>query len=126
MASKRSLIDATLKATGGSCEFTQDIEDNPEMYNNGYSEPSEQQEINKATNPPKNTRPRNVQNSTSDGDRDRADFENAMDGLRRMDSAKFKNALNIAGYNDVKDVPAEKRHDVFNIVNSAYNANGGK
>ena len=27
MASKRSLIDATLKATGGSCEFTQDLED---------------------------------------------------------------------------------------------------
>lgn len=27
MASKRSLVDATLKATGGSCEFTQDIED---------------------------------------------------------------------------------------------------
>lgn len=27
MASKRSFVDATLKATGGSCEFTQDIED---------------------------------------------------------------------------------------------------
>lgn len=27
MASKRSLVDAVLKATGGSCEFTQDIED---------------------------------------------------------------------------------------------------
>lgn len=32
MASKRSLVDAVLKATGGSCEFTQDIEDNPEQY----------------------------------------------------------------------------------------------
>lgn len=27
MASKRSLVDAILKATGGSCEFTQDLED---------------------------------------------------------------------------------------------------
>lgn len=27
MASKRSLIDAVLKATGGSCEFTQDLDD---------------------------------------------------------------------------------------------------
>ena len=30
MASKRSLIDAVLKATGGSCEFTQDLEDTVE------------------------------------------------------------------------------------------------
>lgn len=34
MASKRSFVDATLKATGGSCEFTQDIE---EMDSAGYS-----------------------------------------------------------------------------------------
>lgn len=38
MASKRSLIDAVLKATGGSCEFTQDLEDNLE---NGGNESSE-------------------------------------------------------------------------------------
>lgn len=43
MASKRSLVDATLKATGGSCEFTQDIEDMqggayPEYQDTGYSD----------------------------------------------------------------------------------------
>lgn len=39
MASKRSLIDAVLKATGGSCEFTQDIEDNPQAYRaSGFTE----------------------------------------------------------------------------------------
>lgn len=37
MAAKRSLVDAVLKATGGSCEFTQDIEDGnaPSGYGTG-------------------------------------------------------------------------------------------
>lgn len=42
MASKRSLVDATLKATGGSCEFTQDIEDMAPQ--GGYPDYQEQDE----------------------------------------------------------------------------------
>lgn len=38
MASKRSFVDATLKATGGSCEFTQDVEDNGFGGNNSASD----------------------------------------------------------------------------------------
>lgn len=51
MASKRSLIDATLKATGGSCEFTQDLED-------GNIKPQGQ------ANAPRNTAPAQQQSKT--------------------------------------------------------------
>lgn len=44
MASKRSLVDATLKATGGSCEFTQDIEDMaPQVSYDDYQDSDEGQ-----------------------------------------------------------------------------------
>lgn len=47
MASKRSLVDAVLKATGGSCEFTQDLEDIKEYteYTQVYETPTKEKPI---------------------------------------------------------------------------------
>ena len=54
MASKRSLVDATLKATGGSCEFTQDIEDMAPQ--GGYPDYQEQDDGQPATQQPRKSR----------------------------------------------------------------------
>lgn len=54
MASKRSLVDATLKATGGSCEFTQDIEDMAPQV--GYADYQEQAEDQPAPQQPRQNR----------------------------------------------------------------------
>lgn len=132
MASKRSLIDATLKATGGSCEFTQDIEDNPGLYgsrgapiDDGYSAPVNEapvRQAQRATTPPRNTPPRKAAPAQDPDAADRANFEGAMEGLRQMDPQKFESSLQLAGFNNVADVPANKRQEVFNLVNSAYQA----
>lgn len=54
MASKRSLVDATLKATGGSCEFTQDIEDMAPK--GGYPDYQEQDDGQPAPQQPRKSR----------------------------------------------------------------------
>ena len=65
MASKRSLVDAVLKATGGSCEFTQDLEDGnirPSSYEpsgNGFNKATTQK-------PPMKAKDRNDVNRTED------------------------------------------------------------
>lgn len=111
MASKRSLIDATLKATGGSCEFTQDIEDNPSAFG-GYedSEPARQTGKTSAR----------VNPGPSNDDVDRANFEGAMNNLKAMNPAKFNTSLKVAGFNSLEEVPANKRQETFNLVNAAF------
>lgn len=123
MASKRSLIDATLKATGGSCEFTQDIEDNPGLYGYRSDDGVNESPVRPSANTRSNSRNRNASQDREAAEAsDRANFEGAMEGLRQMDNQKFESALLLAGFNNVADVPANKRQEVFNLVNSEYQA----
>lgn len=111
MASKRSLIDATLKATGGSCEFTQDIEDNPGMFNDAEI-------VNES--PRMQTQQTGNTKARVSEEEDRVNFEQAMNQFKSMNPAVFENALKIAGYNNLSDVPANKRQETYNAVNVAF------
>ena len=105
MASKRSLIDATLKATGGSCEFTQDIEDMgpPPQYEEAEVE-----------------RPANA--SLSD-DEKTANFVTVMEKMKAQDEKTYTEQLKFMGYEKAEDVPPKERHYVRTEIRDLINRN---
>lgn len=117
MASKRSLIDATLKATGGSCEFTQDIEDNPGAYggydNGGYDErPTAQQ-------PARQAAPAKARRSEADLS---AAFSKKMDELRKEAPEIFDAYMVQHKYDSAAKVPSNRRADVVNDIRASIDA----
>lgn len=98
MASKRSLIDATLKATGGSCEFTQDIEDMgpPPQYEEAEVE-----------------RPAKADMSEEDK---KSNFVKAMEDLKKKDEKTFVTYFKFLGYENFLDVPSEERQSVYKAI----------
>lgn len=101
MASKRSLVDATLKATGGSCEFTQDIEDLQEYTVYENVAPQQPQ----ATAKPKAEK--------KPIDEETKQFLDGMGGLFAQNETIYKNAMAVFGYKSAMNVPPEKRTEVF-------------
>lgn len=103
MASKRSLVDATLKATGGSCEFTQDIEDLQEytVYEDVTPQPQAPAQL-KAEKKPI--------------DKDTKQFLDGMGGLYSQNETIYKNAMAVFGYKSAMNVPPEKRKEVFSTI----------
>lgn len=85
MASKRSLVDATLKATGGSCEFTQDIED----FGNNASNGAEFADYQVSEEPPAATAEKAVPLS----DKKRTDFLALVSGEANRAGTPAVNAL---------------------------------
>lgn len=120
MASKRSLIDATLKATGGSCEFTQDIEDNPEQFggNGGFTAYEDVPKPEPAQAPA----PAKSKKAVSE-EEDRANFEGAMNQFKSMNEGIFNETMNALNYQTLADVPAEKRGHAFKMMQLAFGGN---
>lgn len=128
MAAKRSLVDATLKATGGSCEFTQDIEDmGPADYSS--PEPADFQVMDEqpaqpaapAAEPaaPRKEATRKPKKDKGDEDQQKEAFAKMMDDLRKDAPETFDQCLKFFGYETTAEVPAERRKEVFRAVKAA-------
>ena len=102
MASKRSLVDATLKATGGSCEFTQDIEDMAPQVS--YTEV-----------------PQTPEEPQDDDKRKKADFVKAMAQLKASHEETYTKVMGSLGYEAASEVPASERRNVFKAIQEAIN-----
>lgn len=111
MASKRSLIDATLKATGGSCEFTQDLEDmkrepDPEPQYSDYEDVTGQEPQPAPHAPPAQPArpaPQKAMPSKSQAEKD-ANWKSMCDELRARAPEAFDAFLANHGIGSVMDV----------------------
>lgn len=128
MASKRSLVDATLKATGGSCEFTQDLEDmaenaiedlGPRVAANDYADyqvmdeaPAPQQTKAPAKKPATKTKALSEEEKA-------ANFAKSMDALIKQNEMVAADAFTAFGYDSYEDVPADRRQEVYFAVAKA-------
>lgn len=99
MAVKRSLVASVLLATGGSCEFTQDIEDYTENNNVQINDT----QINDKKKPV---------------DRKQG-FLDSMKKLAAIDNESFVNLLGAAGYERAEDVPEESYGRVYKQIKEA-------
>lgn len=109
MASKRSLVDATLKATGGSCEFTQDIEDMQGAEYASYEDITDKPQ-DAPQQPQAPTKPMAAKTKI---DEETKDFLNGMGGFFAQDETIYKNVMAVFGYKNAMNVPPEKRTEVF-------------
>lgn len=105
MASKRSLVDATLKATGGSCEFTQDIEDLQEYT--VYEDVTQQPQA------PATAKPKAAKKEI---DEDTKQFMEGMKGLWTQAPEIYQNTMKEFGFKSANNVPPERRSEVFNTI----------
>ena len=105
MASKRSLVDATLKATGGSCEFTQDIEDLQEYT--VYEDVTQQ---------PQAPAPAKPKAAKKEIDEDTKQFMEGMKGLWTQAPEIYKSTMKEFGFKSANNVPPERRGEVFNTI----------
>ena len=115
MASKRSLVDATLKATGGSCEFTQDIEDMgaPAAEETDYQVMDEAPAPQQTKAPAK--KPAAKAKALSDEEK-AANFAKSMDALIKQNEMVAADAFTAFGYDSYEDVPADKRQEIYFAV----------
>ena len=111
MASKRSLVDATLKATGGSCEFTQDIED----MGTAAAEEADYQVMDE---PPQQTAPKKAPRKGTD-DEQKAKFVSMMGELREQAPEAYDAALKEMQVTDLDKVPANVRQMVYKSAQMA-------
>lgn len=95
MASKRSLIDATLKATGGSCEFTQDIEDMAANADTSYGDSDYSAQIE---------------------DEGLENFRTSMDKMHSDCPEAYDDTMQKLGYASIEAVPAAERQKVYRKV----------
>lgn len=118
MASKRSLVDATLKATGGSCEFTQDIEDMgaPAAEETDYQVMDEAQAPQQTKAAAK--KPAAKTKALSDEEK-AANFAKSMDALIKQNEMVAADAFTAFGYDSYEDVPADKRQEIYFAVDKA-------
>ena len=101
MAVKRSLVASVLLATGGSCEFTQDIEDYEKPV---FSEEHSTEETEQIKQKPVDRR---------------QGFLDSMKKLSAIDNESFVNLLGAAGYERAEDVPEESFGMVYKQMKEA-------
>lgn len=119
MASKRSLVDATLKATGGSCEFTQDIEDMAGQDVTDYTEyASEPASTETKQAPAKKADTKSKTKELSEEEKAK-NFAKSIDALIKQNEFVASDTFNSFGYESYEDVPANKRQEVYFAVAKA-------
>lgn len=111
MASKRSLVDAILKATGGSCEFTQDIED----MGTAEAEEADYQVMDET---PQQSAPKKAPKKGTD-DEQKAKFVSMMGELRQQAPEAYDAALKEMQVTDLDKVPATVRQMVYKSAQMA-------
>lgn len=122
MASKRSLVDAVLKATGGSCEFTQDIEDNPQGFgaSAGYGDYYEAEVVDEPARP----QPSAQQSAAPMHHGRGSGFAQEVMAMQAMDAnayAKLKEKMKKQGWTKPSDVPENRREEVKSWFNEFMN-----
>lgn len=118
MASKRSLVDAVLKATGGSCEFTQDIEDMaPQAEYADYSVTDNEQVQNEK--PAQQARKNSPQQTN---DEDFEGFKRSIVPLAQKDSIKFCEMMKKYGCKNIEQIPKASRDNFYKDLKAAINA----
>lgn len=113
MASKRSLVDATLKATGGSCEFTQDIED----MGTAAAEEADYQVMDEPPQQPAPASKKAPRKGTDD--EQKAKFVSMMGELRQQAHEAYDAALKEMQVTDLDKVPANVRQMVYKSAQMA-------
>lgn len=111
MASKRSLVDAILKATGGSCEFTQDIED----MGTAAADEADYQVMDET---PQQPAPKKAPKKGTD-DEQKAKFVSMMGELRQQAPEAYDAALKEMQVTDLDKVPANVRQMVYKSAQMA-------
>lgn len=114
MASKRSLVDATLKATGGSAEFTQDAEDVP--FQNCTQSNIPDAEIINPIQPescPKAAAPEMTEAKKREA------FLSKMKEYRQINPDAYLTKMGEIGFEGADDVPASQMHAVMVCVKNA-------
>ena len=112
MASKRSLVDATLKATGGSCEFTQDIEDMQGAEYASYEDITEQPQD---APQPQQEAPK-PKAKKKEIDEETKQFMEGMKGLWSQAPEIYQATMKEFGFKSANNVPSERRVEVFNTI----------
>jgi hypothetical protein len=116
MAVKRSLVASVLLATGGSCEFTQDIEDNIQDIKD-HTQNNDVQINNTQINEVQyNDNEININEKTVNR---RQGFLYSMKKLSAIDNVSFVNLLGAAGYERAEDVPEESYGKVYKQMKEA-------
>lgn len=119
MASKRSLVDATLKATGGSCEFTQDIEDMaPQVGYADYQDMGNEQPA-----PPQQKAPaRRPAAKKGTDDEQKAKFVAMMGELEQKAPEAYAQALKAMNIDSLDNVHPNMRQIVYKSAQQAVTA----
>ena len=115
MAVKRSLVASVLLATGGSCEFTQDIED---YAQSNVSENDDRNYTPTPTQTNEKTTPTPTHTNEKTTDRKKG-FLDSMKKLSAIDAESYFNLLGAAGYERAEDVPEENFGKVYKQVKDA-------
>jgi len=105
MASKRSFVDATLKATGGSSEFTQDIED--------LQEYTDYEDVTRQPQAPAPAKPKSEKKVI---DEETKKFLEGMEGLYTQCQEIYKKTMEKFGFSKALSIPVERRVEVFNTI----------
>lgn len=118
MASKRSLVDATLKATGGSCEFTQDIEDmGPQASDAEFTDYQVMDEPQQQPAPARNPAPKK-----GTDDEQKAKFVSMMGVLEQKAPEAYAQALKGMNIADLDKVQPNMRQIVYKSAQQAVTA----
>jgi len=123
MASKRSLVDAVLKATGGSCEFTQDLEDMAPQQAEfvDYTVQGEQPQAQATASAPSPRRSAKTAPKAKADDDDFEAFKSVVVPLAQKDSQAYRKVMASHGYKDLESIPQEARSEFFRELNGAVN-----
>lgn len=120
MASKRSLVDAVLKATGGSCEFTQDIEDMAPPA--AYDDYSVMDDAPSAPPPAARQNTQKMDNrKQAEPDEDFESFKRMVVPLAQKNSLAFCEIMKKYGCKSIEQLPKESRSTFFKELNVAVN-----
>lgn len=101
MAVKRSLVASVLLATGGSCEFTQDIEDYEKPV---FSEEHSAEETEQIKQKPVDRR---------------QGFLDSMKKLSAIDNVSYTHLLGAAGYESAEDIPEDSFAKIYKQIKEA-------
>ena len=111
MAVKRSLVASVLLATGGSCEFTQDIEDQiQDIKDHTQNNDVQINEVQYNDN--------EIKIKKKPVDR-RQDFLDSMKKLAAIDNVSYTHLLGAAGYESAEDIPEDSFAKIYKQIKEA-------
>lgn len=121
MASKRSLVDAVLKATGGSCEFTQDLEDMAPQQAEFADYTVQGEQTQSTASAPAPRRSAKAAPKAKATDEDFEAFKSVIVPLAQKNPQLYRMVMASHKYKDLETIPQEARSEFFKELNTAVN-----